>query len=48
MANEGSRPRVVLVTSAIPNDGKSMTASNLAIIAGLGRCSGYREIDAAR
>lgn len=28
---EGERPRVLLVTSSIPNDGKSMTAANLAI-----------------
>lgn len=28
---EGERPRTLLVTSSIPNDGKSMTAANLAI-----------------
>jgi succinoglycan biosynthesis transport protein ExoP len=28
---EGERPRILLVTSSIPNDGKSMTAANLAI-----------------
>jgi capsular exopolysaccharide synthesis family protein len=28
---EGERPRVLLITSSIPNDGKSMTAANLAI-----------------
>jgi capsular exopolysaccharide synthesis family protein len=31
MATQGKRPRVVLVTSAIPSDGKSMTTANLAI-----------------
>jgi capsular exopolysaccharide synthesis family protein len=31
MATEGKRPRTILVTSAVPGDGKSMTASNLAI-----------------
>jgi succinoglycan biosynthesis transport protein ExoP len=31
MANERTPPRILLVTSAIPNDGKSMTAANLAI-----------------
>jgi len=31
MASEGKRPRVILVTSAIPSDGKSMTAANFAI-----------------
>ena len=31
MATEGKRPRVMLVTSAIPGDGKSMTTANLAI-----------------
>jgi capsular exopolysaccharide synthesis family protein len=31
MATQGKRPRVILVTSAVPGDGKSMTASNLAI-----------------
>ncbi len=30
MATEGKRPRVILVTSAIPGDGKSMTTANLA------------------
>jgi capsular exopolysaccharide synthesis family protein len=28
---EGERPRTLIVTSSIPNDGKSMTAANLAI-----------------
>jgi polysaccharide biosynthesis transport protein len=28
---EGERPRILLVTSSIPNDGKSLTAANLAI-----------------
>lgn len=31
MATEGKRPRTILVTSAVPGDGKSMTASNMAI-----------------
>ena len=31
MATQGKRPRVILVTSAVPGDGKSMTAANLAI-----------------
>ena len=31
MATEGKRPRIILVTSAIPSDGKSMTTANLAI-----------------
>jgi capsular exopolysaccharide synthesis family protein len=31
MATEGKRPRTILVTSAIPSDGKSMTTANLAI-----------------
>ncbi len=31
MATQGKRPRIILVTSAVPGDGKSMTASNLAI-----------------
>jgi capsular exopolysaccharide synthesis family protein len=31
MATEGKRAKTILVTSAIPGDGKSMTASNLAI-----------------
>ena len=31
MATQGKRPRVLLVTSAIPGDGKSMTTANLAI-----------------
>jgi capsular exopolysaccharide synthesis family protein len=35
MASEGKRPRVGLVTSAIPSDGKSMTAANFAIILAL-------------
>ncbi len=35
MAGEGKRPRVILVTSAIPGDGKSMTAANFAIIMAL-------------
>jgi len=31
MATEGKRPKLILVTSAIPGDGKSMTTANLAI-----------------
>jgi capsular exopolysaccharide synthesis family protein len=31
MATQGQRPRVLVVTSAIPGDGKSMTTANLAI-----------------
>jgi polysaccharide biosynthesis transport protein len=31
MAEAGSRPKTILVTSSVPNDGKSFTASNLAI-----------------
>jgi capsular exopolysaccharide synthesis family protein len=31
MATEGKRARILLVTSAVPNDGKSMTTANLAI-----------------
>ncbi len=31
MAEAGARPKTILVTSSVPNDGKSLTASNLAI-----------------
>src|SRR2546425_11471485 len=31
MATEGKRPKIILVTSAVPGDGKSMTTANLAI-----------------
>ena len=31
MAEEGERPKAMLVTSSVPNDGKSVTAANLAI-----------------
>jgi capsular exopolysaccharide synthesis family protein len=31
MAETGDRPRTILVTSSVPNDGKSITAANLAI-----------------
>jgi len=31
MAETGARPRTILVTSSVPNDGKSLTAANLAI-----------------
>jgi capsular exopolysaccharide synthesis family protein len=37
MAEPGERPRTLLVTSSVPNDGKSFTAANLAItMAGAG------------
>jgi capsular exopolysaccharide synthesis family protein len=36
MAQTGTRPRTLLVTSSIPNDGKSMTAANLAITLAMG------------
>src|SRR6185369_18095467 len=31
MAESGQRPKTLLVTSSIPNEGKSVTAANLAI-----------------
>ena len=31
MAETGERPKTILVTSSVPNDGKSLTAANLAI-----------------
>jgi capsular exopolysaccharide synthesis family protein len=31
MAETGERPKIILVTSSVPNDGKSLTAANLAI-----------------
>jgi capsular exopolysaccharide synthesis family protein len=31
MAEKGNRPKTILVTSSVPNDGKSVTAANLAI-----------------
>lgn len=31
MTEEGDRPKTILVTSSVPNDGKSVTAANLAI-----------------
>ena len=31
MAETGERPKTILITSSVPNDGKSMTAANLAI-----------------
>jgi len=31
MAETGERPKILLVTSSVPNDGKSLTAANLAI-----------------
>ena len=37
MAEEGARPKILLVTSSVPNEGKSLTAANLAItMAGTG------------
>ena len=36
MAQTGARPHTLLVTSSIPNDGKSMTAANLAITLAMG------------
>lgn len=36
LANDGSRPKLVLVTSAIPNEGKSTIAANLAKIMAVG------------
>jgi capsular exopolysaccharide synthesis family protein len=36
MAAMGTRPHSLLVTSAVPNDGKSITAANLAIILAMG------------
>lgn len=36
MATEGKRPKTILVTSAIPSDGKSITTANLAITLAIG------------
>ena len=36
MASIGARPHTLLVTSAVPNDGKSVTAANLAITLAMG------------
>jgi capsular exopolysaccharide synthesis family protein len=36
MATEGKRPKTLVVTSAIPSDGKSMTTANLAVTLALG------------
>jgi capsular exopolysaccharide synthesis family protein len=36
MAQTGTRPRTLLITSSVPNDGKSMTAANLAIMLAMG------------
>ena len=36
MAETGTRPHTLLVTSAVPNDGKSVTTANLAITLALG------------
>jgi len=36
MAETGTRPHTLLVTSSVPNDGKSMTAANLAIMLAMG------------
>jgi capsular exopolysaccharide synthesis family protein len=35
-AEMGTRPQILLVTSAVPNDGKSITAANLAITLAMG------------
>jgi capsular exopolysaccharide synthesis family protein len=36
MAQTGTRPHTLLVTSSVPNDGKSITAANLAVILAMG------------
>ena len=36
MAETGTRPHTLLITSAVPNDGKSVTAANLAITLAMG------------
>ena len=36
MAQTGTRPHTLLVTSSVPNDGKSVTAANLAITLAMG------------
>ena len=36
MAETGTRPRTLLITSSIPSDGKSLTAANLAITLAMG------------
>ncbi|HEX7577747.1 MAG TPA: CpsD/CapB family tyrosine-protein kinase, partial [Verrucomicrobiae bacterium] len=36
MAQTGTRPHTLLITSSVPNDGKSMTAANLAIMLAMG------------
>jgi capsular exopolysaccharide synthesis family protein len=36
MAQTGTRPHTLLVTSSVPNDGKSLTAANLAIMLAMG------------
>jgi capsular exopolysaccharide synthesis family protein len=38
MAEAGARPKTILVTSSVPNDGKSLTAANLAITLAGGGC----------
>ncbi len=38
MAETGERPKTILVTSSVPNDGKSVTAANLAITLASGGC----------
>ncbi len=38
MAETGERPKTLLVTSSVPNEGKSVTASNLAITLASGGC----------
>jgi capsular exopolysaccharide synthesis family protein len=36
MAQTGTRPHTLLITSSVPNDGKSVTAANLAIMLAMG------------
>ena len=36
MAQTGTRPHTLLITSSVPNDGKSLTAANLAIMLAMG------------
>jgi capsular exopolysaccharide synthesis family protein len=38
MAETGKRPKTILVTSSVPNDGKSVTAANLAVTLATGAC----------
>jgi succinoglycan biosynthesis transport protein ExoP len=36
MAQTGTRPHTLLVTSSVPNDGKSLTAANLSVVLAMG------------